>query len=409
MIKVTPYYKRLNCDEILIYYLNMVAEVVPFFPEDVLFGLPKMYDKIGQKPRKRTESYKQLLTQYGLFPENAKDKRFHDAKLAELLIKEYSQELHKNLYIKGNANKRNPPSINRVFLRKLLTAIMPHGNVPNKLKKLIPPKTNNNTKNNKAIDMLLKHVFRYDAFSTSKILKRNGKDDSPDIYQLVSMMEINVCPYCNRQLIPTVTSGKKRIRPQLDHFRSKSKYPFLALSINNLIPSCAICNLLKHDKDINLIYPYDEGLDDSYTFTAECDETNITALLTGAKNATQTFTIGIKKKKDNIHKKLHQRINNSIETLALNDLYQFHKDYVANLFSQQYILTKALLDDRRKQFHTLFQDDDAKYTLRLMKYSSEKWGQYPLAKLTHDISLQIDELYEDSEYIRILLDSTDND
>lgn len=56
---------------------------------------------------------------------------------------------------------------------------------------------------------------------------------------------VTTCPYCNRSYI--FTSSKSGTRPQYDHYFPKSKYPYLALSMYNLIPCCSICNGLKHD------------------------------------------------------------------------------------------------------------------------------------------------------------------
>ena len=49
---------------------------------------------------------------------------------------------------------------------------------------------------------------------------------------------LRVCPYCGMEIIKPTNRTKK----QIDHFFPKSKYPFLALSYYNLIPSCDTCN-----------------------------------------------------------------------------------------------------------------------------------------------------------------------
>jgi hypothetical protein len=41
----------------------------------------------------------------------------------------------------------------------------------------------------------------------------------------------------------TFTLNKsKELMPEIDHFYPKDKYPFLAVSFFNLIPSCLTCN-----------------------------------------------------------------------------------------------------------------------------------------------------------------------
>jgi len=65
--------------------------------------------------------------------------------------------------------------------------------------------------------------------------------------------QIFICPYCQRNYIgifENKTSTKGYTAPDLDHFFPKSKYPFLATTISNLIPACSVCNQrLKGSKD----------------------------------------------------------------------------------------------------------------------------------------------------------------
>lgn len=69
-------------------------------------------------------------------------------------------------------------------------------------------------------------------------------------YKLVAASMIKVCPYCNAEEIPTILGVNKNHRPALDHFLPRSKYPFLGVSIYNLIPAGDICNTsFKSDVD----------------------------------------------------------------------------------------------------------------------------------------------------------------
>ena len=60
MIKIAPYYERSEQKrkEILEMYLEMVADVVPFLRNDVLYDFPVTTD---EKPRKRTKAYIKTL------------------------------------------------------------------------------------------------------------------------------------------------------------------------------------------------------------------------------------------------------------------------------------------------------------------------------------------------------------
>ena len=70
----------------------------------------------------------------------------------------------------------------------------------------------------------------------------------------MSELGVSVCPYCNRQYVTNYESDNdEKTSADLDHYYCKSRYPFLALSVYNFVPSCQICNtLFKGDKDFYL-------------------------------------------------------------------------------------------------------------------------------------------------------------
>jgi hypothetical protein len=80
-------------------------------------------------------------------------------------------------------------------------------------------------------------IFDYTSFSKFNTTKYNA-------YDLIEKLNINVCPYCNRQYTNTIKplSSLGGTRPTLDHYLIKSLYPYLALSFWNLVPSCYSCN-----------------------------------------------------------------------------------------------------------------------------------------------------------------------
>lgn len=82
----------------------------------------------------------------------------------------------------------------------------------------------------------LKKIFSYDSFSE----KSNTHWCA---YDLCQTCNISTCPYCNLSFAHTVfKDGEGKVRPSLDHYYDKASYPFLAISINNLVPSCHLCN-----------------------------------------------------------------------------------------------------------------------------------------------------------------------
>lgn len=68
----------------------------------------------------------------------------------------------------------------------------------------------------------------------------------------ISERKVEVCPYCGRQkTIMAEELDRPDSKPPIDHFLPKSKYPFLALSVYNLIPCCTFCNELANKGDFD--------------------------------------------------------------------------------------------------------------------------------------------------------------
>ena len=80
----------------------------------------------------------------------------------------------------------------------------------------------------------LETIFNYENFIKKKV-------HMWDAYKLCEKFSFEVCPYCHQAYIFTIVE-EKGIRPTLDHYYLKDEYPFLALALNNFIPSCATCN-----------------------------------------------------------------------------------------------------------------------------------------------------------------------
>lgn len=421
MIRITPYYERQNEEEkkkILELYLNMVADVVPFLPEDVLYEVRDTTKK--ERPtRKRTAEYKALLN--GINGEGLTRKE-QDALLARKLIEEYSPQLHKYLY-EGIEN--DSPHVNPSRLNELLTVKMPEGKLPDHLQFEFnavseaeePDKEIRKDKNVRRKKSLVKYVFRYEDFSKLEA-----------VYDFITMYNVQVCPYCNRQYITTARTQKgsksdtpespeereKRTRPQLDHFKNKNAFPWLALSINNLVPSCGVCNLLKHDKDEGILYPFSEGMGSVFVFKTVDNDGQITSVLTGARRAFGDFDVKLLPTVENINDELRERAEQSIRTFLLEEVYQIHKKYITSMYFQRYVNTDEFLMDRVEQFPELFRPigdtggkplekekkeaafQELKRAIFLMDYTPEAWGDRPLAKLTHDIEKEIEALIQHS-------------
>ena len=89
----------------------------------------------------------------------------------------------------------------------------------------------------------------------------DGEDEPEKLpNQMVKSLGLRTCPYCNRAFIGT--EEKENLGVQLDHFYSKSIYPFFAVSLYNLIPCCSYCNRIKGNRDAaTLVSPFKKDAD----------------------------------------------------------------------------------------------------------------------------------------------------
>lgn len=156
-------------------------------------------------------------------------------------------------------------------------------------------------------------------------------------YLFTFLLDVSVCPYCNSQYIFTYIGENKNgesggIRPELDHCFPKSKNPFLAISLYNLVPSCSQCNgSIKSNKDIKLdsvVNLYTEDISDKFEFYIEGDSL---ALL----GKSYDYSIKYRVLTHNLEEK--KRIENFLDSFHLESRYIFLKKYI----SEQIVLRRS--------------------------------------------------------------------
>lgn len=389
MIRILSYKEHPRGKKIFDRYLYMAAYVLPFPAEDVIwddvlevdgeiYTAADFLKKSKKSPRKRNLNYSKLLKDNGISESAQEDYFAHDAELAEKLIDKASKKLYGFLYeTEGNGR------IRKENLRKLLTVKM--NEFDDELKEIGEIKCDES-------DILLKEVFRYEPFSKNEHAVKMLKD-----------MDVNVCPYCNRMYTVTLVkkkdeaceddeSGKKhKSRPQFDHYKSKSDYPYLAVSLMNLIPCCGLCNQSKGKSNNRVLYPYSDEMGTDVMFRTEC-EGGVT-YLTGNRNAADEFSVTLKILNPNLDTGVKERVENSNKEFNLTELYDMHKDYILYLFRKNYIFSEDYLKTLYEEFGGLFESlEDVRNMMYLMDIDKEQWGRRPLAKLTHDIDREIREL-----------------
>ncbi len=90
----------------------------------------------------------------------------------------------------------------------------------------------------------------------------------------IKSLNVKYCPYCNAESVYAIKFDGddivKSARSALDHYYPISKYPFLGISLCNLVPSCTRCNTdIKGDRELDdrqHLNPYSGSLHDAVKF-----------------------------------------------------------------------------------------------------------------------------------------------
>lgn len=236
------------------------------------------------------------------------------------------------------------------------------------------------------VEERVQSVFSYEKFT--------NKEGVWNAYEWVKYLNLKTCPYCNRSFIHyyDVGNDSKTMRPDLDHFYPKDLYPFLGVSLFNLIPSCKTCNSsfkgkidFFKEKHIN---PFIEEFGDDGVFKTNIPKTNSDkydlSYLTSVKdNSKFDLNLEIKNEKSDKGK----RIKNNNETFKIDGLYENHKDYVHEIIKKTIMYNDTRLTELLNSFDgKLFSGDGELKQIIIGNYmESSQQGNRVLSKLTQDI------------------------
>ncbi|MFK4431386.1 hypothetical protein COM08_15445 [Bacillus wiedmannii] len=270
----------------------------------------------------------------------------------------------------------NPFELNKIkenISDKIKTAV---------LKEQLPEKQD---KKEKEIKEALEAIFsvEYERFTD-----RNVKN--PKLwwaYTFVQSINISVCPYCNSQFIFTYFNEEGRTRPVLDHFFCKSEYPFLSISIYNLIPCCKVCNSdFKGSTQVDLknyLNPYIHEFEGKIHFKRELipsksTKQNYFSAITGESNNFKiTLDYG------GLSEELVTPYKQHAKLFHLEEIYQYHKNYVKDFIIKYRIYNDVYTNQLKSSYNKLFKNDDNLNQILMPK--KEEMHNIILSKLTRDI------------------------
>lgn len=155
---------------------------------------------------------------------------------------------------------------------------------------------------------------------------RNGA-----LVKLASFLNVKTCPYCNLHYTLSIrdfnAQSKKVLmaKMQFDHFFDKATYPFLSMSLYNLIPSCPICNQGKSQRLLPLAFhPYYADIHKTFKF-----------------EVVDPLPLYVASNDDRVELKLVPQTRVGISkydrTFHIKALYERHKDVAQEEFAKAYM------------------------------------------------------------------------
>jgi hypothetical protein len=193
-------------------------------------------------------------------------------------------------------------------------------------------------------------------------------------------LDIHTCYYCNIDFINIFKTRNKKLLAgyTLDHITNKAQYPYLALSLYNLIPVCYICNSkLKKEHNIG------ESVPTSSTFDFD------------TKVKFKTFMdnddLQIETEKDFkllLKEDFRDTYDKYIGVLELDGRYEYHKYKVIEMINKR----KQYPDSRIKELAKLTEKTEEEVKQDLFGeylFEDKDLHKRPLSKLTRDISKEL--------------------
>ena len=225
----------------------------------------------------------------------------------------------------------------------------------------------------KDVRRILDNIFDYDGFNKGATVNYGKKSYLWNRHLYVIKTGVKVCPYCNREYITSyVDDEHEKTTADVDHYFPKSLYPYLQMNINNMIPSCNVCNSkTKGRKDTRHLNPYVDSTD-SMLFKIPFD--NVDNLYSGEVE------------KILIDDKNNSKAEESIKVFKLDKIYQTHTDEAQEVF-------------REVRDYKAFESESSFYkvAMGLEMQTYPKWFRFlednplttPLTKMKQDIYRQL--------------------
>jgi len=222
---------------------------------------------------------------------------------------------------------------------------------------------------------LIKQFFNYDK-AQGKLSKLQPKIS----LFFEDKVEVHTCYFCNIEFINKFkkSDSKSKNGFTLDHYIDKGKYPYLALSLYNLIPSCYTCNSkVKNVVEINNLSP------SSINFDFDTKVKFRTFIINKNLQINEVKDFNLQLKED-----FSKEYIEYVDGFLLNERYEYHKIKVIEMINKR----KEYPDSRIKELAKLTEKTEEEVKQDLFAeylFEDDDLHKRPLSKLTRDISKEL--------------------
>ena len=207
---------------------------------------------------------------------------------------------------------------------------------------------------------------------------------------LAKRLDVRSCPYCNAQYTLFLDVRGNQSYPkgiakfQFDHFFNKSDAPYLSMSLYNLIPSCASCNLAKHQGDLPVeLNPYESDIQGMFKFRMEKPY----MMWSGAR-INGSATVRLKATERRYARLLHELDKN----INLSSQYGRHWDVAQDVFERAYTYPYYSRTENFSNMLTHLDEQQFKRIWMGTYTDSKDIEKRPLTKFTQDLWEQANEV-----------------
>ncbi len=231
------------------------------------------------------------------------------------------------------------------------------------------------------LDALKDNIGRLDDITINTLFNYASKFQPIIAEFFMQHIEVHTCYYCNIESINVFKTFEGRLKNgfTLDHVIAKADYPYLALSLYNLVPACYTCNTkLKGKKELEKISPTSATFD----FDEKVKFKTFMESETLQIESEDSFALLLKEDFSEIYEEY-------IRLFELEGRYEYYKYKVLEMINKR----KEYPDSRIKELAILTQKTEEEVKQDLFGeylFKDEGLHKRPLSKLIKDISKELD-------------------